>query len=658
MISAKEVLNKNIKKGYSAIKKFRDALVDKLYETSVVVNKVTIEVDDKTGKVTENSILGVIGHGPVAEAFGLDRDYRAKNVTVEEEVNNNKITRKVDIDGFKYIYCDSLITIECSDEEKIKDLARNGYILNTVNGVAEYRVLGSSPSNEKNAVKYYYKVTDEIPTEEDAYKLMDSVTGYAFSKGLFHKPLLGKKITKGNTRWGNYLSNMKALGKIDLSKDYIAVVDGSIAGACDFDDKTKEEMKVAGIEIDNNINDGADYFAVDLVQEIAENVGIELTEDEAVKVALQNRPTVVTGKSMNRTLRQKDMLILAKNSNAKFYGNTDTGRLMMLIDEDGAKLINKQDLVNGTAVIDVYIMAMAKASKVKSSSQHLIKYMAVNAEATIKFVKEQIEVVLDKFVEGMVEDETTGSMTVNSKIVKALGEDSFDDKLCVETMMKDSFTFIKSAITKNKFSIDGIYSHMMFDLSYALTNKVVSNILGLTKDGFVEAYSEDVLRMYHKEISAIENNINITEEDKESALFDLLSGIVVKYPSAMPKEYEIVVYKTKRQMLKRISNLKASNSIKATLKRYIEDTPYGCTVYAPINALKNKLAGADVDFDATMTDMSELKWILIDERRKEQKTNPGFMGECTFISYKDIDRSDLLAPKEVDSLDGADNIEL
>ena len=88
MISAKEVLNKNIKKGYSAIKKFRDALVDKLYETSVVVNKVTIEVDDKTGKVTENSILGVIGHGPVAEAFGLDRDYRAKNVTVEEEVNN------------------------------------------------------------------------------------------------------------------------------------------------------------------------------------------------------------------------------------------------------------------------------------------------------------------------------------------------------------------------------------------------------------------------------------------------------------------------------------------------------------------------------------------------------------------------------------------
>ena len=72
-----------------------------------------------------------------------------------------------------------------------------------------------------------------------------------------------------------------------------------------------------------------------------------------------------------------------------------------------------------------------------------------------------------------------------------------------------------------------------------------------------------------------------------------------------------------------------NNEDRRTLQRYFNNTPYGCTVYAPINAMKNKLAGADCDFDATMTDMSELKQILIAKRLRD-----GFMGDCTVISYK------------------------
>ena len=124
----------------------------------------------------------------------------------------------------------------------------------------------------------------------------------------------------------------------------------------------------------------------------------------------------------------------------------------------------------------------------------------------------------------------------------------------------------------------------------------------------------------------------------------------------MPKEYEIIVYKTRKQMLNRIANLDTTNENKALLKEYVLDTPYGVTVYAPINAMKNKLAGADVDFDATMCDMSDLKWILINNRRKEQETKPGFMGECTFISYKDINRKPV-EEQEVDPLADADDME-
>jgi hypothetical protein len=70
------------------------------------------------------------------------------------------------------------------------------------------------------------------------------------------------------------------------------------------------------------------------------------------------------------------------------------------------------------------------------------------------------------------------------------------------------------------------------------------------------------------------------------------------------------------------------------LVHYFLNTPWATTVYAPVNAMKNKLAGADCDFDATMCDMSDLKWTLVNARLEEQKANPGYMGDCTVVNYK------------------------
>ena len=91
------------------------------------------------------------------------------------------------------------------------------------------------------------------------------------------------------------------------------------------------------------------------------------------------------------------------------------------------------------------------------------------------------------------------------------------------------------------------------------------------------------------------------------------------------------------------------------LTKYFNNTPYGTTVYAPLNAMKNKLAGADCDFDATMTDMSELKYILIDQRRKEQESKPGFMGDCTFISYKGSTKANKKQETQAVKADANDN---
>ena len=639
------VMNNEVK-GFAANQAMRSAVVKALYEQSIVIRKFEVTTDEDNN-MNMTFKYGTIGMNPVAVAFGLDYDIKIPNLPVEVKLDNDKTEpRRVNVDGQKYIFCTSLITVECDDDQAINDMAINGFVVTDKEGNSVvYRAAGSSPSNEKHAVKFFYKVTDEIDTELKAFNIMDTVAGNVFS-AKFAKLMTGKAVTKLNTRLGNYLTTMKSLAQIDLTKDYIALVDGSIDGAYDFDEATREQMDKVGIEIDNHINDGANYYATDVIVEMAANVGVKMTHKDALKVAVQNRATYLTGKTMSRTLTKEQLVRVAKANNAKFYGNRN-GRLLAVFDTDGAKLVNYKALEAGTAVIDVYVMAIAKASTVRTSGQHLIKYMAVDKETTIKFMKNALGNKLDKFFLDKLNNEAVMN-SVNAKLIAALGEDAVKNTALMETLISDTIKYATSAIAKTKVDIDGVYSHMMFDLSYALTNGRVNGVLGITKDGFVEAYSEDVLRMYKNEIAAIENNDELTEDEKDEQLFQLLSGVVIKYPSAMPKEFEIVVYLTRKQLMRKIKEVAENNKDKQTLVEYFNNTPYGCTVYAPINAMKNKLAGADVDFDATMTDMSALKFILIDQRLKEQNSRPGFMGYCTFISYNNIDRTDLQADENDD----------
>ena len=646
-INMNNIMNNEVK-GFAANMAMRQAVVDTLYAQSIVIRKFEV-TKDKENNVHVSFKYGTIGMNPVALAFGLDYDVRLNNLAVEVKLDNDKTEpRRINVDGQKYIFCSSLITIECENTQEINRLATDGFVF----GDDVYRAAGSSPSNEKHSVKFYYRVTDEIDTEVKAFNIMDKVSGHVFS-AKFATLLNGKDIAKMNTRLGNYLTTMKSLSQIDLKTDYIALVDGSIQGANDFDKEgsteTTHKMKAVGIKIDTNINDGANYYAADVIVDMAANVGVKLTHKDALKVAVQNRATYLTGKTMSRTLPKEQLVRIAKANNATYYGNRN-GRLLAVFDTDGAKLVNYKALEEGTAVIDIYVMAIAKASTVRTSGQHLIKYMSVDEKATIQFMKKAMSTKVDNFFMDKLNNDAVMN-SVNAKLIAALGQDAVKNTALMETLINDTIKYVQSSIAKTKVDIDGVYSHMMFDLSYALTNGRVRGTLGITKDGFVEAYSEDVLRMYKDEIAAIENNSELTEEEMDAQLFNLLSGVVIKYPSAMPKEFEIIVYLTRKQLMRKIKAVTNNNKDKQTLVEYFNNTPYGCTVYAPINAMKNKLAGADVDFDATMCDMSALKFILINQRLEQQKQNPGYMGDCTFISYEDVNRAEL-------TIDENDDVEL
>lgn len=643
-------------KGFAANMKLREAIVHELYKETVVIRKFEV-TKDKEGNIHTSFKYGTIGMNPVVEAFGLDRDVRINSLPVEykiEGLDDKYEPRKITVDGERYIFCTSLITVKCEDSEIIGANDANGFIF----GDTVYRVLGASPSNEKKAVKYFYKVTDKVADELTAFNIMDEISGHVFS-AKFAKLVNGKTITKLNTRWGNYLTTMKCMAEIDLNKDYIAVVfkdNDALVGAYDFNEAVRNQMDAVGIEIDNHINDGAVIHTVPCIQEIGRFVNVELTEADALKVALQMRETVMTAKVMGITMTEEDALVVAKNNNAVFYGNTN-GRLMGVYDEDGAKAINVKALEERTEKIKLYVLAMAKASNVRTNGQHLIKYMSVDKDATLDFLRKQFAVKLDDYLVNKLNDETK-MQSVNARLIEALGQDAVKNTALMETIINDMMKYAQSAIAKTKVEIDGIYSHMSFDWTYAITGGVVKSLLEVTPEGFVEAYSADVNRKLAKETAAIENNPNLSEEDKAIELFRQRTGVVIKHPSAMPDEYEIVYYMTEKQMkqriadrLKAVKNNKVKAELKARLTRYVDNAAWGVTTYAPLNAMKNKLAGADVDFDATLTDMSDLKHILIKARLEEQKDKLGYMGKCVFISYKDIDRTEL-------AKDAADDIDL
>lgn len=642
-ITLKQLQNSKLS-GYAMNKKMREALINKLYELMPVINKYSFFKDEETNELKYTVELGTSNDSPVIREFGLS-DKVMRNVKIQESTsNNNTVSRRVDIaPGTRYQLSENIILVY-GTKDILADFTKNGLVIDGV----RYEVASVSPSQEKHSCKYFARLTDEVPNQKAVFDKIEKINGYVYT-GLFSKPVSGEKILKSNSRLGNYGSNMQLLTEIDLSVYQVAIVEDSITGAYDYESEVKKVMDKNGIKIDNHINDGALYLSISIVQRIFEALNMDIDRRAALTAALQLRIGTVTAKCMSRTLEQEDMMRIAKQYNAKFYGNPN-GELALLIDEDGAKLINEIDLSTGKAILKVYVMAMANASTPHTSGQHLIKYMNVDPARTLEIMDKLTTEALDNYITGQIMDGNNNS-TVYAKIRSLVGEEALSSRMLMESLIKDTITYATSAVAKNRLAIEGIYSHMMFDLSYALTNGAVDFILGINKYGLIEAYSADICKRYAKEIAEIENDPTLSEEERELKLQAKLSATVIKFPSAGPDEYEVIVYQTENQIKAKIEKAAAGNNkMKRTLKAYFDNTPWGCTVFAPVNTLKNKLAGADVDFDACMSDMSELKNILVEERM----AHPNELGYCTFISYKDIEREEQKEESIEDELNSLD----
>ena len=225
----------------------------------------------------------------------------------------------------------------------------------------------------------------------------------------------------------------------------------------------------------------------------------------------------------------------------------------------------------------------------------------------------------------MVEDKTMNYFDKDGKfsdnMLSLQGRDALNFTQVAADLTKDLFNFGVKAIGKLKVSIDSMYSHAKFDNSYVITGGAIGHTLYVKYlpawDNYaVEAYNPDILEEKADEIKAIYEDKTLSEKQKEEALDALLTCVTIKYPSAGPEEYEIVRYLTKEELMERINKMELPEEDKDDLRNYWELAQYGVTVYAPINIMKNKLAGMDIDFDATLADFSELKNILLADRKR------------------------------------------
>ena len=186
----------------------------------------------------------------------------------------------------------------------------------------------------------------------------------------------------------------------------------------------------------------------------------------------------------------------------------------------------------------------------------------------------------------------------------------------------------------------------MFDASFVNSCGLVPHFLKIKDCGerglLIETFSKDVIIYYEEAIAAIENDPNLSDSEKERELDNLLSAEIIKYPSAGSNEFLGVRYLTlkeykerKNEALEEARDKGASNWVLKLLKDYLENIPFGITVYAAFNFIKNKLAGMDVDFDATLAIFDKIKNILLQKDAENILTYIDYFdtNQCIRASY-------------------------
>ena len=491
---------------------------------------------------------------------------------------------------------------------------------NNVNGT-HLTVLNWSPSNMRSETQL---MTSIQPSE--AFKVMDEVSGGALSEAL-KGDLTIAKLTKISARMGILSApSVEMVKSANEEFGYIVVLD-EILGAYDYDETTQSMLSEEGINIDNNISDGAYCISVEMMQKSFELLGRKLSIDKALLFAAQTRANKYFTKVFGEAKTQKNMQFRL-NRIVEMYGadkvlfveaGTDVSNLNKadykavvvgnpntlgcIIDYNGGKLlknISLQKIVDGD--VSTHLLDIAKCSTTKTSGQMLSKFLTVDREATIEALLELMAKSFDAQLDEMLNGDINPHKSSLAQFILRYAEDGQHNTAALESLIKEEIAIQKSMTYKARIDIDAYFQRALFDDSFFLTAGKIDSLLGRNKwTGRLECYSRDIEEKFADEIAEIEAREELTEDEKDKAISELLTGIAFKYPSPSSDENAILTYRTRKQLKKTIIDLYKSKAITKEERMMLLDeflnTSYGVTKIGADNTLKHKLAGMDTDYD-------------------------------------------------------------
>ena len=628
-VSYKNAIRKIMKSEYEVIPVVFKLTVERDKQGQLVVTNMV--EDEETGKM--RFCYGIIGNSKAVRRLQPSSLKTKVKVAVEEEKDNGeKINFKVNLaPNGRYRFYDSLVMVHFGEGVAL-DMLTNGFKV-TADGIVsvnnntdtnktfkgegfEFGTPCWGPSNEKHSNAFFFNVAQR--SRDDWYAFCDSLTGNAFEYK-FQLEMAIEKALKTVTRWGNYMTGSIDGPSIDLSKDYICIIHREQNAEEDF----KEIPDF--INPGNNIQDGAEVTNAELWKPFYLSKGLDISIEDICKLSPQVRFDTINSKVMD-TIEDNDSInwrlqCVQKlyGDAVKYYGNRN-GRCMLVVDTDGAKLIN-EDKLNEGCTINAIVLAYAKTNTTTTSGQLMDKYTRKDADKAKEILTKLYYSSLEKQVEEKVNAYYDPEESFNNNMLALMGTDALNFKEVASGLAEDLFKFGTKAIGRLKVKMESMYSHAKFDNTYVKTagkygHTLYVKYLPCYDNYAVEAYNPDILESKAEEIEAIYADALLSEKQKEEALDRLLTCITIKYPSAGPEEYEIVRYLTKEELQQRIDNMKLEDDARCELQKYWDRAQYGVTVYAPINIMKNKLAGMDIDYDATASDFSELKEILLADKTR------------------------------------------
>ena len=624
-------------------------LLQAKYDTKCVIRKINI---NRNGRVVKD-YMGTTSNSPMINMTLVDTNF-VGDVAIENHKNDTMYTVKINGTKTNYHFYPEVIQVTFPSNSGQLDMTRRGAYIKLGERVrytapADMEgwtfLPGASvwgPSNEKAANKFFFADTR---SNETWWTKIDELTGNGYSYFLASKQP-AKKILKNTSRLNLFGTTMERFGQIDLRHMNIVVADCSFNAVADITPEQAAKLLERGMDFGTNINDGKNYLLVNLLADTL-NIPVE----EAIKYAIQNRENYLCTKCLGQLFMEDQMAQIKENvialygaENVKVYGNVN-GPTALIVDGDGAKLVNRKALEAGDVVIDCYGLAIAKASNSRTSGQLIAKMLEKNYDVAVERLQELMkEAFTDQVSDKLYNSKFNPKLGLTNNTAAVLGELAVNDEGFMWTTLRESATFAKSALADMKINLNSIYNHAMFDDCFVQSCGMVDHILGLKDCGkygkLVEVFSLDTLVYFAEEIQAIENNDALTDAEKEAELDALLSAVVIKYPSAGAEEYLGVRYLTLKEWRERCAKALAKMEGKASekqidhMKQYMNQIPFGVTLYASFNFIKNKLAGMDVDFDATLAIFDEMKAILINEASRNI---------LTYIDYEDESKADYSA---------------